>query len=185
MITVSSILTAAHLRTVSPIKPWGAAWRKEISCYITLTYNTELVNAPSTGNPQQPWSQCRNRRMTWKCYPIKRISTAVFPPSLRHYYTHLQYINTQARNTARPLNITSPLEQTLQENTNWFHHSSRKEFISMLSWKEKSFKQSGSGGRIKIFEMIDVMNERWIAVFFAGVTLMVCDFSLEQGHIMS
>lgn len=33
--------------------------------------------------------------------------------------------------------------------------------------------------------MIDIMNERWILFFFAGVMLMVFDFSLEQGHIMS
>lgn len=32
--------------------------------------------------------------------------------------------------------------------------------------------------------MIDVMNERWI-LFLAAVMLMVFDFSLEQGHLMS
>lgn len=89
--------------------------------------------------------------------------------------TQVQYTNTQARkdslatkdNKPTGANIAAKHKLISSLLKSLYHCRHKKKF--QTEWDQ---------------EMIDVMNERWI-LFLAGVMLMVFDFSLEQGHLMS
>lgn len=114
---------------------------------------------------------------------------AVFPPSQRpqtliaiHRQTQVQYINTQTRKDSLSTKDNKPTGANIAAKHKLISSPLKKKSYHCYHKKKKEFQTDCQQRRDQ--EMIDVMNERWI-LFLAGVMLMVFDFSLEQGHIMS